>query len=72
MKNLIVKTAHFGPVYARKIYVYFEGGIALPHGQKWGFAWATNAHRTCRDAIAAAVAKHPDIKFKANFAKGTK
>jgi len=72
MKNSIVGTAHFGPVYSRKIYVYFEGGIALPHGQKYGFAWATNAHKTCRDAVAAAVAKYPEIKFKANFAKATK
>ena len=69
MKNPIVGTAHFGPVYARKIYVYFQGGITLPHGQKYGFAWATNAHKTCRAAIADAVAKHPNIKFKANFAK---
>ena len=57
-------------VYKRKIYVYFEGGRALPKNQKWGFAWATNAHKTCRDAVNAAMKKHPELKFKANFAKG--
>jgi hypothetical protein len=56
-------------VYPRKIHVWFEGGVALPPGQRWGYAWSTNAYRTCRDAVTAAKAKHPDINFKANFAK---
>lgn len=56
-------------VYKRKIHVYFEGGIALQQGQRWGYAWSTNAHLTCRAAIAAAKAKHPDLNFKAHFAK---
>ena len=50
-------------VYKRKIYVYQvrEGAAA--------FAWATNAYRTCRDAVAAAQARYPHQQFKANFAK---
>lgn len=58
-------------VYKRKIYVHFAGPIASAPGQQWGFAWATNAHRTCRDAIAAAKVLHPELEFKANFAKAT-
>jgi hypothetical protein len=58
-------------VYKRKIYVYFAGPIASSPGQKWGFAWATNAHKTCREAIAAAKALHPELTFTANFAKAT-
>lgn len=59
-------------VYKRTIYVYFEGGVALPKGQKFGFAWATNAYKTCREAAAAAAALYPEINFKANFAEEKK
>ena len=69
MRNPVIATAHFGPVYARKIHVYHAGPIASAPGQKWGYAWSTNAYRTCRDAVAAAQAKHPEMTFKACFAK---
>ena len=50
-------------VYKRKIYVYqMRDGVPA-------FAWATNAYRTCRDAIAGAKARYPHQEFKANFAK---
>jgi hypothetical protein len=54
-------------VFPRKIDVWFEGGVALPPGQRWTYAWSTNAYRTCRDAVRAAKAKHPGVNFKANF-----
>ena len=50
-------------VYKRKIYVYqMRDGVPA-------FAWATNAYRTCRDAVAAAKLRYPHQEFKANFAK---
>lgn len=61
-------------VYKRKIHVY-RAHETLDLGRAsifpWVYAWSTNAHKTCRDAIAAAKALHPDKQFKANFAKAT-
>ena len=50
-------------VYKRKIHVYqlHEGGPV--------YAWSTNAYKTCRDAVAGAVARYPSKQFKASFAK---
>jgi hypothetical protein len=63
MRNPVIGLAHFGPVYKRKIHVYFKKPDGL-----W-YAWSTNAHRTCRDAVAAAKAERPQWQFKASFAK---
>jgi hypothetical protein len=63
MKNPVVGTAHFGPVYKRKIHVYFKKRDGL-----W-YAWSTNAHRTCCEAVAAAKRERPEWDFVANFAK---
>jgi len=69
MRNPIVGTAHFGPVYARKIHVYCKGAPkTAPHLSQF-YAWSTNAYKTCRDAVAAAKAKHPAQDFTARFAK---
>lgn len=63
MRNPVISTAHFGPVYARKINVYYKrpGGL--------NYAWSTNAYKTCRDAAAAAKAKAPNLDFRAYFAQ---
>jgi hypothetical protein len=56
-------------VYKRKIHVYAKGSPkSAPHLTRF-YAWSTNAYKTCRDAVAAAKAKHPDTDFVANFAK---
>lgn len=69
MRNPVIDTAHFGLVYKRKIHVYFVGSPkTAPHLTR-GYAWSTNAYRTCREAIAAAQSKHPNFQFVANFAK---
>lgn len=67
MRNKIVDMAPFGPVYARKIDVYRERNELDPEWVKWTYVWSTNAHRTCKDAILAAMLKHPGVKFRANF-----
>jgi hypothetical protein len=69
MNNPIVATASFGPVYKRKIHVYREPNELDTTKTVYQYVWSANAYRTCRDAIAAAVAKHPTVKFKASFAK---
>jgi len=50
-------------VYKKKIHVYYkrQGGLC--------YGWSTNAYKTCKAAIAAAQAIHPDFIFVANFAK---
>jgi len=50
-------------VYKRKINVYYKrtGGLC--------YAWSTNAYKTCKDATKAAKALHPDLEFRAWFAK---
>ena len=69
MNNPIVATAAFGPVYKRKIHVFAKGSPkTAPHLSRY-YAWSTNAYRTCREAIAAAKALHPETDFIANFAK---
>jgi hypothetical protein len=69
MKNPIIGTAHFGNVYRRKIHVYAIGTPkTAPHITQF-YAWSTNAHRTCREAVAAAKLKEPRFDFKASFAK---
>jgi hypothetical protein len=41
MRNPIVGTAHFGPVYARKIHVYCKGAPkTAPHLSQF-YAWST-------------------------------
>lgn len=50
-------------VYKRKINVYVE------REGKWIYCWSTNAHPTCKSAVASANLLHPDRKFKASFAK---
>lgn len=70
MKNPIVDTAHFGPVYKRKIHVYKRTALACdPADTFYVYAFSTNAARTCREAVAHASAKWPMNTFKANFAK---
>jgi hypothetical protein len=50
-------------VYKRKIHVYqLREGVPV-------YAWSTNAYKTCRDAVAGAVARYPSKQFKASFAK---
>ena len=63
MRNPVIGTAHFGPVYKRKIHVY--------EMRKSGpvYSWSTNAARTCREAIARARALYPNRDFVAHFAK---
>lgn len=56
-------------VYKRKIHVYCKGTPKTAPHLKWFYAWSTNAHRTCRDAVAAAQALHPGETFKASFAR---
>lgn len=56
-------------VYPRKIHVYAKGAPrTAPHLKRF-YTWSTNAYRTCREAAAAAKARHPDMDFVANFAK---
>lgn len=58
-------------VYPRKIHVYCEASLAARSttGYRWGYAWSTNAYKTCREAVQAAKLLHPEHEFKANFAK---
>jgi hypothetical protein len=60
-------------VYKRKIHVYREANeldnLRYPKDEAWVYAWSTNAYPTCKAAVAGAVAKHPALRFKANFAK---
>lgn len=56
-------------VYKRKIHVYGIGAPkSAPHLKRF-YAWSTNAYPTCRAAIAAAKALHPNQEFTAHFAK---
>jgi hypothetical protein len=56
-------------VYKRKIHVYAKGAPrTAPHLKRF-YAWSTNAYRTCREAVAEAKLRHPDMDFVANFAK---
>lgn len=45
MKNKIIGTGHWGPVYARKIDVFKGKPGALV------YQYSTNAARTCREAV---------------------
>lgn len=56
-------------VYKRKIHVYHSGPIASDKGQQWGYAWSTNAYKTCKEAAQAGKELYPEFEFKANFAK---
>ena len=74
MNNPVIATAHFGPVYKRKIHVYREAKTLDEYthkmdGRRWVYVWSTNAYRTCADAVSAASIKAPMEKFKASFAK---
>lgn len=68
MRNPVIATAHFGPVYARKIDIY----KGRPGGA-WVYQCSTNAARTCRDAVARFKELHGiplgSDCVKANFAK---
>jgi hypothetical protein len=55
-------------VYKRKIDVYRERNVLDP-ANKWVYVWSTNAHATCKSAVAEAKVKHPNFEFKANFVK---
>ena len=57
-------------VYPRKIHVHRAANALDARGARWVYVWSTNAYRTCREAVAAAQAKHPEMTFKACFAKG--
>ena len=60
-------------VHPRKIDVWCKGSPRTAPDLTWFYAWSTNAHRTCRDAVAAAKSLYPDREFKAAFArKGAK
>lgn len=72
MRNKIVGTAHFGPVYARKIHVWVRQNSNVPdseHTRGFDYLWSTNAYKTCRDAVAAAKKWRPQFDFVASFAK---
>lgn len=72
MKNKIVGTAHFGPVYARKIHVWVRQNSNVPgseHKKGLDYLWSTNACKTCREAVQAAKKWRPDFSFVASFAK---
>lgn len=63
MRNPVIDTAHFGPVYRRKIHVYqVREGVPV-------YAWSTNAYPTCRAAVVGAATRYPSKQFKASFAK---
>jgi hypothetical protein len=49
--------------YARKIDVFCANGDGT-----FRYVWSTNAHKTCKAAIAAANLKSPRDTFKARFA----
>lgn len=72
MKNPIVATAHFGPVYKRKIHIWLRQNSNVPDSEHKGhlmYMYSSNAYRTCREAIKAAKEKAPAFDFVANFAK---
>lgn len=50
-------------IYPRKIHVYFKKTDGLY------YAWSTNAHKTCKSAVAAAKQERPQWDFVARFAK---
>ena len=50
-------------VYKRKIHVWEK------RGDTWVFCWATNAYKTCKDAVSKAITLYPTKQFKASFAK---
>ena len=60
-------------VYKRKIHVYREGNaLDQANGEmvQWVYAYSTNAYKTCKDAVAAAVLRAGTCKrFTASFAK---
>lgn len=70
MRNLIVGTAHFGPVYAQKIDVFRATvGLETTCRKKWVYAYSTNAAKTCKAAVLSANQREPGVTFKARFAK---
>jgi hypothetical protein len=60
-------------VYKRKIHVYREGNaLDQVNGEmsQWVYAYSTNAYKTCKAAVEAAVKRAGTCKrFTANFAK---
>lgn len=57
MNNRIVATGTFGPVYARKIDVYYKNELT---GGIFRYAYSTNAYPTCKAARNAAIASFPN------------
>ena len=59
-------------VYKRKIYLWVKQNSNVPdseHSDGLMFFGATNAARTCKEAVARAKELHPNFDFVANFAK---
>lgn len=57
-------------VYKRKIDVYRQSNeLDGKNAPRWVYVWSSNSYRTRKDAIAAATAKHPAVKFTAAFVK---
>jgi hypothetical protein len=50
--------------YKRKIHVFVKDAW---DPKQFRYVWSTMAYRTCKEAIAAAKAKHPQAEFKASF-----
>ena len=63
MRNPVIGQGTFGPVYKRKIHVYYKKPDGL-----W-YAWSTNAARTCKEAVSKAKLERPQWDFVAFFAK---
>jgi len=53
--------------YPKRIYVWCKGSPKTAPDLKWFFVWCTNAYPTCKAAVEAAKASHPDREFKAAF-----
>lgn len=66
MRNKIVATAHFGPVYERKIHVYYRNELTR---NEWRYCYSTNAHRTCTEAKHASMPGLRNSQVKASFAR---
>ena len=66
MRNPIIDTAAFGPVYKRKIHIYFKNELTkgLYH-----YGYGSNAYPTCKAAKRAALANFPSSEVKASFAQ---
>lgn len=66
MRNQIVATGVFGPVYRRKIHIHYKNELT---GGEWRYCYSTNAARTCSEARDRAAPNFPNSQVKATFAK---